>query len=98
MHRQTTDIITAQKLRERAGYFYKYTCVRSIDLSVLGEACREIFCAFGDFYASGMQDAKVPKSLEVYCTCSLLRLLDFLYIVQPKKLNGAIASVNSNLR
>ena len=35
MHPLTTTITTAQKLRERAGYFYKYTCPdRSIDRSL----------------------------------------------------------------
>ena len=62
MHPLTTTITTAQKLRERAGYFYKYTCPdrsidRSIDLCVLRDVCHEIFCIFGDFYTSGTQDA-----------------------------------------
>ena len=41
------------------GYFYKYTCSdRGIDLCILLDACHELFCFFGDFYASGMQDAE----------------------------------------
>ena len=50
----------------RTGYFYKYTCSdRLIDLCILRDACHELFCIFGDFYASGMQDAEVTKSLTV---------------------------------
>ena len=44
---------------------------RSIDLCVVRDACHELICAFGNFYASGTQDAKLPKSLEVYCICSV---------------------------
>ena len=40
-------------------YFYKYTCSdQGIDLCILLDACHELFCFFGDFYASGMQDAE----------------------------------------
>ena len=36
---------------------------RSIDLCVLRDACHELFCIVGDFYASGPQVAEVTKSL-----------------------------------
>ena len=42
--------------------FYK-NIFRSIDLCVLRDASVELFCVFGDFYASGTQDAEVRKSL-----------------------------------
>ena len=32
---------------------------RSIDLCVLRDACHELFCVIGDFYASGTQDAEL---------------------------------------
>ena len=35
----------------------------SIDLCILRDACHELFCVFGDFYASGRQDAEITKSL-----------------------------------
>ena len=31
---------------------------------ILRDACHELFCVFGDFYASGTQDAEVTKSLK----------------------------------
>ena len=56
----------------------------SIDLCVLRDACHDIFCAFGDFYASGTQDAEVTKSLyehliAVYKTDSCM-LLVYLHV------------------
>ena len=30
---------------------------------IVWDACHELFCVFGDFYVSGMQDAEVTKSL-----------------------------------
>ena len=33
-----------------------------IDLCVLWDAYHELFCVFGDFYASGMQDPEITKS------------------------------------
>ena len=39
---------------------------RSIDLGILWEAYHKIFCVFGDFYASGKQDAEVTKSLHFH--------------------------------
>ena len=63
MRRETTAIITATEIT-RTGYFYKYTCSdRSIDLCIIRNACHELFCVFGDFYASGTQDAEVKRSL-----------------------------------
>ena len=35
---------------------------QSINLCVLQEAYQKLFCVFGDFYASGAQDAEVTKS------------------------------------
>ena len=53
-----------QKLHEQAGYFYKYThSDRSIDLCILTDTYHKSFCIFGDFCASGTQDAEVTKSL-----------------------------------
>ena len=58
MHCWTTAMITATEITWM-GYFYKYTCSdRGIDLCVLQDACNELFCFFGDFYASGTQDAE----------------------------------------
>ena len=63
MRRETTAIITATEIT-RTGYFYKYTCSdRSIDLCIIRNGCHELFCVFGDFYASGTQDAEVKRSL-----------------------------------
>ena len=66
MRRSTTTIKTATEIT-RTGYFYKYTCSdRSIELYVLRDAWHGLFCIFGDFYASGNQDAEVTKSLYIY--------------------------------
>ena len=54
-HRNHTDRI-----------FYK-NVFRSIDLCVLQDSCNELLWVFGDFYASGVQDAEVTKSLYTYC-------------------------------
>ena len=51
---------------------------QSIDLCILWDACHELFCIFGDFYVSVMQDAEVAKSLVAFeqslktlvCFCS----------------------------
>ena len=52
-----TAIITAIEITWM-GYFYKYTCSdRCINLCILQDAWHELFCFFGDFYASGMQGA-----------------------------------------
>ena len=37
---------------------------RPIDLCVLRDACHELFCVLGDFYASGTQGAEVTKTLK----------------------------------
>ena len=39
---------------------------RSTDLCTLREAYHLLFCVFGDFYASGTQDAEVTKSLHFH--------------------------------
>jgi len=58
MHRLTVAIMTATEITQ-TGYFYKYTCSDPlINLCVRWDACHELlFCIFGDFLASGMQDA-----------------------------------------
>ena len=37
-----------------------------IDLCVLRDACHELFCIFGDFYTSGMQDTEVRVSISYF--------------------------------
>ena len=36
---------------------------QSIDLCIVGDACHELFCVFGDFHLSRTQHAEVTKSL-----------------------------------
>ena len=68
MHRSTT----ATEIT-RTGYsIIKTSSARSIDLCILKDACNELFCMFGDFYASGLQDSRVRKSLQ--CGISALIL------------------------
>ena len=43
--------------------FYQKSSNQSIVFCVLHDACHELFCVFGDFYASGTHDAEVTKSL-----------------------------------
>ena len=38
----------------------------SIHLCVLRDACHELFCVFGDFYTSGMQDTEVRVSISFF--------------------------------
>ena len=38
---------------------------RSTNLCVLQDACHDLFCVFGDFYASRTQDTEVTKSLRI---------------------------------
>ena len=40
---------------------------RSIDLCMVRDMCRELFCVFGDFYVSGTWVAEVTKSLGLKC-------------------------------
>ena len=47
----------------QTGYSTKTSSDQSIDLCVLHGKCNELFCVFGDFYASGTQDAEVTKPL-----------------------------------
>ena len=56
MHHSTTVIITATEITQMGSD-------QSIDLYVLQVGCHELFCVFGDFYASGKQDAEGIKSL-----------------------------------
>ena len=35
-----------------------------INICILRDACRELLCVFGDFYASGTQDEELTK---LYC-------------------------------
>ena len=47
----------------RTGYYTKESSSnRSIVLCVLQDTFHELFCVFGDFYASGTQDAEETKS------------------------------------
>ena len=63
MHPETAAVVTTTEIT-RTGYFYKYTCSnQSLNLCVLWDACYELFCVFGVFYASRTQDAEVTKSL-----------------------------------
>ena len=39
---------------------------RSVDLCVLRKGYHKLFCVFGDFYASGMHNAEVTKSLHFH--------------------------------
>ena len=60
---------TTENYAKWARYFYKYSSSdRSIDLCVLRDSCRQLFCAFGNFYMSGTQDAEEPKSLDQHCS------------------------------
>ena len=44
-------------------YSTKRSSYQSMILCILWDACHKLFCVFGDFYASGTQDAEVTKSL-----------------------------------
>ena len=57
MHLGTTDEIT------RTGHSTIKSSNRLTILCILRDTCYELFCVFGDFYASGMQDSEVTKSL-----------------------------------
>ena len=62
----TTTTSTAAEI-EQTGFFFK-NIFRWIDLCVLQDASTELFCVFGDFYASGTHDAEVTKSLTFVLT------------------------------
>ena len=47
----------------QTGYSTRRSSNRSIILCILRDACHELFCIFGDFYALGTQDREVTKSL-----------------------------------
>ena len=51
------------KQQHRIGYSTKTSSDRSI-FAFYGTHAMNYFCVFGDFYASGMQDAEVTKSLD----------------------------------
>ena len=53
----------------------------SIDLCVLRDACHELFCVFEDFYASGMQDTEVTKSLTQYNLLPIIIIINSWKIV-----------------
>ena len=64
---------------------------RSIVLCVLQDAFHELFCVFGDFYASGTQDAEETKS----------RRLSFKdqqneFILLPRNLHGITVLLKMN--
>ena len=46
-------------------FLYGYLFLCSIDLWVLCDEYHRLFCIFGDFHASGTQDAEVTESLSV---------------------------------
>ena len=46
-----------------------------IILCILWDACHELFCVFGDFYASEMQDTEVKKSLTLSIVGCKVKLL-----------------------
>ena len=65
MHHSTTAIITFTEFTEM-GYFYKYkSSDQSMDLASyrIERLYHELLRVFGDFYASGTQDAEATKSL-----------------------------------
>ena len=48
----------------RTGYSKKISSDQLlINLCILRDACHELFCVCGDFYASGTQDTEVTKPL-----------------------------------
>ena len=47
------------------GYSTKKSSNSSIVLGVLRDACHELFCVFGYFYASGTQGTEVAKSVNL---------------------------------
>ena len=59
MHLQTTATEITQ-----TGYSTTKSSNQSIVHCILRDACHELFCMFGGFYASGMHDAEITKSLK----------------------------------
>ena len=60
MHRETT----ATEITRTEYSIIKTSSERSINLCILRDECNELFCIFGDFYASGLQDSRVTNSLQ----------------------------------
>ena len=54
-----------------------------IVLYILRDAFHGLFCVFGDFYASGMQDTEVKKSLTLSLVGRKVKLLGLPVIVVP---------------
>ena len=57
------------------GYSTKKSSNKLIVLCILWDACHELVCVFGDFYASGMQDTEVTKSLTLSLVGRKVKLL-----------------------
>ena len=61
--KQLTAIITATEIKW-VGYYYKSTCSDQLfNVCILQDAGHELFCVFGDFYASEIPDTEVTKSV-----------------------------------
>ena len=56
-------------------------------LRPIQDACRDFLCIFGDFYASGTQDAEVTKSLAIWHISSVL---DQYFVLTLLKLIAAL--------
>lgn len=63
-----TMVVTATNITQ-TGYSTRKSSNRSTILCMLWDACHELFCIFGDLYASGMQDAGVTKSVDYKQVC-----------------------------
>ena len=64
----------------RTGYYSKKSSNRSIVLCVLRDACHELFCVFGDFYASVTRDAEVTKSLQLRRFWAFFKIVWFRWL------------------
>ena len=64
--KKTTTKRTATEITRTRYSTKKESSSRSIVLYVLRDACHELFCVFGGFYASGTQGAEVTKSLLLF--------------------------------
>ena len=56
-------------------------------LRPIQDACHDFLCIFGDFYASGTQDAEVKKSLAIWHISSVL---DQYFVLTLLKLIAAL--------
>ena len=78
MHPLTTASITATEYTN--GIFlqiHMFIFFRDLDFASIGmHAMNILFCIFGDFYASGMQDTEVNKVTAYFFFCMDKRLLE----------------------